>query len=51
MSTPVADDDFDELPPCIGERMRDAFRDIFANQHAAAIDTPATQEIDNADQR
>ena len=49
MSTPAIDD-FDDLPPCIGERMRDVFHSIFAHQHAADIESTA-QEKDHADQR
>lgn len=40
MNTPIADDDFDELPPAIGERMRDAFQSIFRGQAEAAEPTP-----------
>lgn len=50
MSTPDPDD-FDELPPCVGERMRDAFRDIFAHQHTADLDTQAAQEKDHVNAR
>lgn len=50
MSTPDTDD-FDELPPCIGERMRDAFHSIFANQHHAAQHSPAKPENTHVDER
>lgn len=50
MSTPAIDD-FDDLPPCVGERMRDAFRDIFAHQHAADIDKSTAQEKDHVNAR
>lgn len=41
MSTPSTDD-FDELPPCVGERMRDAFDALFRGQHEAADPKPET---------
>ncbi len=30
--------DDDELPPYLGERLRDAFHDMFRAQHEAAVD-------------
>jgi len=45
MSTPD-DDDLDELPPCIGERMRDAFHSIFRGQQEAAEPTPENTHVD-----
>lgn len=50
MSTPAIDD-FDELPPVIGERMRDVFHSIFAHQHAADIDKSTAQENDHVNAR
>jgi hypothetical protein len=50
MSTP-ATDDFDDLPPCVGERMRDVFHSIFAHQHAADIDQSTAQEKDHVHAR
>lgn len=36
--------DDDELPPWLGERFRDAFHEMFRNQHDAELDASADQE-------